>query len=135
MNDQGRFETLRWRRYLSLETYRKSGKAVRTPVWFAIAPGDRGAGGGERIYVYTTSDSGKAKRIRNNNTARIARCTALGRVTGPWTDVRVDLVSGEEAKRGMRLINRKYFPIKQLLLDVPSLLSRHQRVVLAIRPN
>ncbi len=115
---------------MSLETYRKNGKAVRTPVWFAVAPS-----GDETIYAYTTADSGKAKRIRNNNAARIARCNALGGVAGPWTDVRVDLLSGEEARRGMRLINRKYFPFKQLLLDVPALFSRHQRVVLAIRPR
>jgi hypothetical protein len=28
------------KKYLNLETYRKSGKGVRTPVWFALTPAD-----------------------------------------------------------------------------------------------
>ena len=46
------------RNYLNLETYRKSGVAVRTPVWFAEQGGI--------LYLYTLADSGKVKRIRNN---------------------------------------------------------------------
>jgi hypothetical protein len=34
------FGALYRKKYLNLETYRKSGKGVRTPVWFAAAPMD-----------------------------------------------------------------------------------------------
>jgi len=132
MNAQTGFGTLRFKRYLSLETYRKNGTGVRTPVWFAVAPtrGDRLAE--PKIYIYTTADSGKAKRIRNHGVARIASCSAFGRITGSWIDVRVEIVSGEEANLGMRLINWKYIPWKQIL-DLLSLFGRHKRIVLAIR--
>jgi PPOX class probable F420-dependent enzyme len=128
------FGTLRFKRYLSLETYRRDGTPVRTPLWFALASPHGADASAATIYVYTTADSGKVKRIRRNGAARIAACTALGRVTGPWIDARATIVSGDEASRGMHLINLKYIPLKQIL-DMLSLLSRHERVVLAINPN
>ena len=132
MNAETGFGAFRFKRYLNLETYRKNGKGVRTPVWFAVAPTDRSNAPEPRIYIYTTADSGKAKRIRNHGVARIATCSAFGRITDSWIDVRVEIVSGEEAGLGMRLINRKYIPLKQIL-DLLSLFGRHKRIVLAIR--
>jgi uncharacterized protein len=132
MNAHTGFGALRFKRYLSLETYRRNGEGVRTPVWFALAPTLGDSAAEPKIYVYTTADSGKAKRIRNNGLARIASCTAFGRITGRWIDVRVKIVSNEEAHRGMRLISRKYIPWKQIL-DFLSLFGRHKRIVLAIR--
>ena len=45
-------------KYLNLETYRKNGQAVRTPVWFVI---DNGI-----IYVATPSTTGKVKRLTHS---------------------------------------------------------------------
>jgi PPOX class probable F420-dependent enzyme len=45
-------------KYISLATFRKSGVAVHTPIWFAEENG--------RLYLMTSSKSGKYKRIRNN---------------------------------------------------------------------
>jgi uncharacterized protein len=132
MNAQTDFGALRFKRYVSLETYRKNGKGVRTPVWFAVAPTRGDSAAESKIYVYTTTDSGKAKRIRNRGVARIAACSAFGRITGSWIDVRVEIVSGEEASLGMRLINSKYIPVKQIL-DLLSMFGQHKRIVLAIR--
>ena len=126
------FDALAAHRYLSLETYRKNGVAVRTPVWFANAPAGS-ADGPRKLYVYTTSDLGKAKRLRRNATSRIAACDFRGGVTGEWIDTRVQIVTGEEFARGMTLIDAKYRPWKQLLDLSARLFSRHERVVLAIR--
>ncbi len=119
------------KKYLSLETYRKNGQGVRTPVWFA-APTDAGVIG-PVVYVYTTGDTGKAKRIRNNGAVRIAPCDARGDVTGPWIDARARIVTGEEASLGMRLLDRKYFPWKQML-RLFALFRPRERIVIAIRP-
>jgi len=133
MNTETGFGALQAEKYLNLETYRRNGSAVQTPVWFAIAPKPACGGGDSKIYVYTTADSGKAKRIRNNGAARIAPCDARGRVKGPWIDAHAGIVAGEEAGLGMRLLNGKYVPWKQIL-DFLTLFGRHERVVLAIRP-
>ena len=44
--------------YLNLATFRRSGAAVETPVWFAAHAG--------RLYVFTEADAGKVKRLRAN---------------------------------------------------------------------
>ena len=120
------------KKYLNLETYRRSGKGVRTPVWFATAPS---AAGEALIYVYTTSDSGKAKRIRRTGVVKIAPCDARGTVTGAWVSAHARIVGGAEYDRGMRLLNRKYWPWKQALDLSARLFPRHQRVMIAIRPS
>jgi uncharacterized protein len=117
------------KKYLNLETYRKSGAGVRTPVWFAAAPT---AAGAVQFYVYSTADSGKAKRLRRNGTGRIAPCGSRGNVTGPWIDARAEIVAGDEFTRGMRLLNRKYWPLKQLLDISVILFPRHRRVMISI---
>jgi uncharacterized protein len=119
------------KRYLNLETYRRSGRGVRTPVWFAAAPKQAG---GPEFYVYTTADSGKAKRIRRTGVVRIAPCDARGKVTGAWTAAQAQIVGGEAFERGMQLINRKYWPWKQMLDLSAWLFPRHTRVMIAIRP-
>jgi PPOX class probable F420-dependent enzyme len=118
------------KRYLNLESYRRSGKGVRTPVWFAAAAPDAG---GPKLYVYTTSDSGKAKRIRRTGVVRIAPCDSRGKVTGGWVPARAEIVNGEEFDRGMELINRKYRPWKQILDLSIRVFSGHPRVVISIR--
>jgi len=112
------------KKYLSLETYRRNGAGVRTPVWFAAD--------GSRLYAYTTADSGKAKRIRWSGLAKIAPCDAKGTVTGDWTEVRASIVGGAAFDRGMQLLNRKYWPLKSMMDVFVSLFPRHQRVMIAI---
>src|SRR5262245_56043948 len=88
--------------YVSLETYRKNGSAVATPVWFAEAePGV--------IYIYSEADAFKVKRIRNNPAVRIAPCTMRGKVTGQWVAARARIVDDPaEASRAQAILSRKY---------------------------
>jgi PPOX class probable F420-dependent enzyme len=126
-----RFASLQERRYLNIETFRKSGQGVRTPVWFAGEPED---GPPEKLYVYSTADSGKAKRIRNNGRVRVAPCDVRGKLVGEWIDARAEIVTGADAEHGMQLLNKKYMPWKQLL-DFFSIFSRNKRIVFLIRPG
>ena len=125
-----RFASLQGQKYINLETFRKNGQGVRTPVWFA---GDPEPGAPEKLYAYSTADSGKAKRIRNNTRVRVAPCEVRGRLLGEWIDGRVEVVTGEEAEHGMKLLTKKYFPWRQLL-GFFSLFSRNKRVVFRISP-
>ena len=50
-------------KYVNVESYRKSGAGVVTPVWFAEDAG--------RFYIYSLADAGKVKRIRNNPRVRM----------------------------------------------------------------
>ncbi len=125
-----RFASLQGRKYLNIETFRKNGQGVRTPVWFAGEPGD---GTPEKLYVYSTADTGKAKRIRNNGRVRVAPCDVRGKLLGEWVEARAEIVTSAEAEHGLKLLNKKYVPWKELL-DFFSLFSRKKRVVFLIRP-
>lgn len=87
-------------KYVSLETFRRSGEGVRTPVWFV--------GEGGCIYVVTGADSGKARRIRSNPSVRVAECSLRGAVRGEWEEGRAVLVSGDEARRAISDRRSKY---------------------------
>jgi PPOX class probable F420-dependent enzyme len=60
-------------KYISVTTYRKSGETVTTPTW--IVPLDA-----DRIGFWTSSRSGKAKRLRNDPRLTIRPCDQRGRV-------------------------------------------------------
>jgi PPOX class probable F420-dependent enzyme len=72
-------------RYVSLATFRRNGAEVATPVWFAAL--------GARLYVVTSGDSGKVKRLRNTPRARVAPSNARGRVQGSWQPATARLVT------------------------------------------
>jgi len=68
------FATLDKEKCMSLTTFRKSGEAVVTPVWFAESKGV--------FYVGTGVNAGKIKRIRHTERVTLAACTMSGKVTG-----------------------------------------------------
>ena len=120
-------------KYLNLETFKKSGDGVKTPVWFAADTSASLDSTEARLYVYTVGVSGKVKRIRNNGRVRIAPCNARGGVLGDWVEARAEIVAGAQAEHGMQLLNKKYVPWKQLL-DFFASFRRRERTVFAVRP-
>jgi uncharacterized protein len=88
-------------KYISLSTFRKSGAAVPTPVWFGEQD--------DKLYVKTRSDSGKYKRIRNNPQVRIAPCTIRGKITGPDFAAMARILPPEDWPLARRSIEKKYW--------------------------
>ena len=127
------FGEFRDQKYISLETFKKNGEGVKTPVWFAADPAADLSGDGARLYIYTIGNTGKVKRIRNNGRVKIAPCTYKGELLGEWSEANAEIITGETASQAMRLLNKKYFPLKQIL-GFFALFSRRERVVMAIRP-
>ncbi|NQU30991.1 MAG: PPOX class F420-dependent oxidoreductase [Anaerolineae bacterium] len=88
-------------KYINVETFRKSGIGVRTPVWFAK---DENA-----FYVWTEANSGKAKRIRRDGTVKITPSTASGEPVGEWVGAQATADSSPEALAYIiRLMKKKY---------------------------
>lgn len=110
------------RKYISLETFKKNGQGVRTPVWFVLY--------NDAFYAYTEADSWKVKRIRNNPRVRVAACNIRGTVEGPWLDGTASLVEGEERLAADRLLDRKYF--LKVIFNVLTRLNRHERAMIKI---
>jgi PPOX class probable F420-dependent enzyme len=88
-------------KYLSLATFRKSGDAVLTPVWFGEQD--------DKLYVMTRNDSGKYKRMRNNPRVRIAPCTVRGKVTGPGFAAAARILPPEDWPGARKTLQRKYW--------------------------
>jgi len=87
--------------YLNIETFRKNGQGVKTPVWFVQD--------GETLHVWTQAGSGKAKRIRNNSKVRVAPSTASGEPTGVWLDAHASADESAAAiKHVETLMKKKY---------------------------
>ena len=95
-------------RYLSLATFRKTGVAVYTPIWFAE---DKG-----KLYLMTSTKTGKYKRIRNNPQVKIAPCTMRGKITGPEFSATARIMKPEEFAFARQAINAKYWLARVPLL-------------------
>lgn len=113
-------------KYISLETYRKDGQGVRTPVWFVEE--DKGEGGSV-VYVRTSDDTGKYKRVRNNPSVQIAPCDMRGGVKGKWVKGKARIVSEEEKLRAFKMLEKKYGMIYKM---TRMFLSGKNYVVVAI---
>src|SRR3954454_8866471 len=117
-------------KYLNLETFRKTGVGVRTPVWFAqdvlhSVPTIT------VFYIYSEADAGKLKRIRNNPKVRVAPCTMRGAIRGAWIDGRARICEDDEPARGQQLLMQKYGLLK-IVGDFFSRLMRHKQTVIAV---
>lgn len=65
-------EALRRERYINVETFKRDGNGVKTPVWFVNV--------GDKLGVFTNGKSYKVKRLRRNSKVRVAACDARGGV-------------------------------------------------------
>lgn len=100
MMSSDKFAMLSGHKYINLETYKKSGQAVRTPVWFVISD--------EQIFVLTSQNTGKIKRIRNNPTIKIMPCGIRGDSKGEWIDGLARIATEPEMQNTIRLRYKKY---------------------------
>ena len=101
--------------YLNLATFRRSGVAVETPVWFAAHAG--------RLYVFTEGKAGKLKRLRANPEIRVAPCGVRGSLKGRWLPGRARRVEDAATlAAAYRALRRKY-GIQMWLLDTLSRLA------------
>ena len=89
------------KKYLNMETFRKNGQGVKTPVWFAQD--------GETLHVWTQAGSGKVKRILRNSSVRIAPSTVSGEPLGDWIPAQVQTDDSSLAVKTLaKLMTKKY---------------------------
>jgi PPOX class probable F420-dependent enzyme len=124
MMDVERLAQFSDRKYLNLVTYRRSGAAVPTPMWFVEEGGV--------LYVRTPAKSGKVKRLRNDPCVRVVPSDGRGNPKGVWIDGRARIVvDGAQAERANRLVHRKYGWRKKLI-ELRYKLNPEERVTIAV---
>src|ERR1700712_5600811 len=104
-------------KYVSVTTYRKSGAAVPTATWIVALEGDR-------LGFWTSSRSGKYKRLRNNPAITVQPSDARGRVksdSSPVAGTAEVVTSGADFDAIQRQVRAKYgvmVPITRFLNGV-----------------
>ena len=90
-------------KYILLTTFRRDGRPVSTPVWaVALDSGEVG--------FWTSSESGKAKRLAHTARVTVQPCDARGRVKegSAVTDASARIVSGDELETIRERVVAKY---------------------------
>ena len=87
-------------KYINLETYKKDGTSIRTPVWFVID--------NNLIYVITRDSTGKVKRLKNNHDVQIVSCSFKGEPKNEWVKGKAEKITGKEADIAIKLRKKKY---------------------------
>lgn len=109
-------------KYLSLETFRKNGVGVKTPVWFVLD--------GDVLFVNTGANSGKVKRIRNNGGVNIAPCKMDGTVLGYWLPAQArEIQDSDTSQKVGYLLDRKYGLMKKMFGLFGSLQKRQDTIL------
>ena len=87
-------------KYINLETYKKDGTPIRTPVWFVI--------NNDLIYVITRDSTGKVRRLKNNQDVRIVPCSFNGEPKTGWGKGKAEKIVDETADNIIKLRKKKY---------------------------
>ena len=104
------YESLAAAPYISLATFRKSGETVATPMWTA--------GIDACLYMFTTPDAGKVKRLRNSSRVQVAVCNFKGALEGEWVPATASFVSDKAEIRAALSALRKKYGWQMLLADL-----------------
>lgn len=108
--------------YLNLETFRRSGVGVKTPVWFVQDA--------STLFVRTIADSGKVKRIRNSGEVNIAPCKVDGALLGEWIPALAREVKDQGIDRKVdKLLGKKYGLMKTMFGWMSALKGRQYTIL------
>lgn len=93
-------EQLKSEKYISVETFRKNGDGVETPVWFVIRD--------EIIFVITRDQTGKFKRLKNNTKVNLAICSMKGDIKGDWFAGTATILPDDKVAEAVKWRDKKY---------------------------
>jgi uncharacterized protein len=97
-----RISILSGQAYINLETCRRNGQPVATPVWFTIDDDNK------MIYIVTRTETGKVNRLRNNSKVRIVPCGMRGQPKGEWLNGKATFATAEQLEIALKQRNKKY---------------------------
>jgi uncharacterized protein len=102
-----------------LTTFRKSGAAVPTPIWFAEHDG--------KAVFLTGPSTGKVTRMRRNPQVTLGPATVRGNPKGPEVSGTARVLSGDEAADAHDLLLAKY-GLQFRLLQLIQLITRAEPI-------
>ncbi|MFD1813707.1 PPOX class F420-dependent oxidoreductase [Rhodococcus gannanensis] len=94
------FDEVAAAKYVLLTTFRKDGTPVPTPLWAAVE--------GDRLLMWTVTESWKVKRIRRDARVTVAPCDARGKVKGDAVEARAEILDLAGSDRARDAIAKRY---------------------------
>lgn len=126
MDERLKLKQFEGKSFLNLESFRRSGIGVKTPVWFTQDA--------ETLYVRTVAGSGKVKRVKNNGRIQIVPCEANGKPVGEWVMAQaVEITDPETAELVRRLLEKKYGAVQVRAFAAATALRKEKYTVLKIQ--
>jgi hypothetical protein len=110
--------------YMNLETYRKNGEGVKTPVWFVQD--------GNTLYVRTGQKSWKVKRLRSSPQASIVPSTSTGDPLGNWVAATAELVEDDALAREVNELFIRKYGMQKRFFDLMGRVRGYKLATLAI---
>ena len=118
-------ETYKKEQYINVETFRKNGIGVKTPVWFVEVNGE--------LCFTTVASSAKVKRMHNNPSVNVTPCKMDGSVTGDWQPATIRFMQRDEIQAVDKVYSKKYGLMK-VLFELPKIFSKKpERSFIAIK--
>ncbi|MEM7347542.1 MAG: PPOX class F420-dependent oxidoreductase, partial [Chloroflexota bacterium] len=96
--------------YIALETFRKNGEGVVTPLWVIGKAG--------KLYAWTDGESWKVKRIRNNNQVKVCESDARGNPKSEWLDAEATILDDAQTEAEIQQQIRAKYGIQFWLISV-----------------
>jgi uncharacterized protein len=117
------FEEFYDKKYINLQTFKKNGKIVSTPVWFVLINNE--------ILFRSDRNSGKVKRIRNNNNVKLSICDIRGNIKGQTYTGIANFQDKSRYKEINSLFDKKY-SLMSPILKIVYKLRKINLVILSI---
>jgi PPOX class probable F420-dependent enzyme len=111
-------------KYLNIETFRKNGQGVKTPVWFVLDE--------NTLHVWTQAESGKARRIRRDGSVRVVPSTAAGDPRGEWVSAQAVVEDSLEVIQYVESLMKKKYGLLFLFFRGQANRNRAKRTTLKI---
>jgi uncharacterized protein len=124
-NNQNNLKSFEKGKYINIQTYKKNGLPISTPVWFIIKD--------NRIFFRTSQNSGKIKRIRNNNNIKFALCDIRGKIKGESFDG-IAKIENDPNNVILSQINKKY-GLSSKLMKIFYKIKKIDIAILSIEPK
>jgi PPOX class probable F420-dependent enzyme len=125
LNKNYNLETFEKAKYINIQSYKKTGQPISTPVWFIIKD--------NKIFFRTSHNSGKIKRIRNNNNVKFALCDIRGKIKGEWYEG-IAKIENDSDNSILFRINKKY-GLSSRLMKIFYKIKKIDIVILSIEPK
>ncbi len=120
-----KLEQFKHQQYINLETFRRNGEGMKTPVWFVQD--------GKTVFVRTVDESGKVKRIRNNGHVNVALCKMDGGLLSEWIPAQARRVADPTVEKEVAHLIYKKYSLMGILLSINSRLRHTHYAILEIK--